>query len=83
MLKNARQFISIPVAIEQVDPLIIFENLAKQEQLNFYFENRGKQEAIAAIDAVAQLQIEGSNRFSKVQDFIKNCLHPYALMNHM
>lgn len=74
LIKNTRQFISIPIAIEQVDPLIIFENLAKEEQLNFYFENRGKQEAIAAIDAVAQLQIEGKNRFSKVQDFIKTCL---------
>lgn len=74
LLKNARQFISIPIAIEQVDPLIIFENLAKQAQLNFYFENRGKQEAIAAIDAVAQLQIAGENRFSKTQHFIKNCL---------
>lgn len=74
LLKNCRQFISIPIAIEQVDPLIIFENFAKQEQLNFYFENRGKQEAIAAIDAVAQLQIEGRNRFTKVQDYIKTCL---------
>jgi len=83
LLKNCRQFISIPIAIEQVDPLIIFENFAKPEQLNFYFENKGKQEAIAAIDAVAQLQIEGKNRFSKVQDFIKNCLANTTIFDNL
>lgn len=83
LLKNCRQFISIPIAIEQVDPLIIFENFAKQEQLNFYFENRGKQEAIAALDAVAQLQIEGRNRFAEVQDFIKTCLANTAIFDKL
>lgn len=83
LLKNCRQFISIPIAIEQVDPLIVFENFAKPEQLNFYFENKGKQEAIAAIDAVAQLQIAGKNRFSKVQDFIKTCLANTVIFDNL
>jgi len=73
LLNNCQQFVSIPVAIEQVDPLVIFENIAQTQQLNFYFEHKGKQEATAAIDAIAQLQLHGKNRFNKVQNFIKSC----------
>lgn len=73
LLNNCQQFVSIPVAIEQVDPLVIFENIAQTQQLNFYFEHKGKQEATAAIDAIAQLNLHGKNRFNKVQYFIKSC----------
>lgn len=73
LLNSCQQFVSIPMAIEQVDPLVVFENIAQVEQLNFYFEHKGKQEATAAMDAIAQLHLQGKNRFSKVQDFIKSC----------
>lgn len=73
LLNSCQQFVSIPVAIEQVDPLVIFENIAQTQQLNFYFEHKGKQEATAAMDAIAQLHLHGKNRFDKVQDFIKSC----------
>ena len=58
LLNSCQQFVSIPMAIEQVDPLVVFENIAQVEQLNFYFEHKGKQEATAAMDAIAQLQRE-------------------------
>ncbi len=73
LLNSCQQFVSIPIAIEQVDPLVIFENIAQKQQLSFYFEHKGKQEATAAIDAIAQLHLQGKNRFSKVRDFIKSC----------
>ncbi len=73
LLNSCQQFVSIPVAIEQVDPLVIFENIAEPQQLNFYFEHKGNQEATAAMDAIAQLHLHGKNRFNKVQDFIKSC----------
>ncbi len=73
LLNSCQQFVSIPVAIEQVDPLVIFENIAEPQQLNFYFEHKGNQEATAAIDAIAHLHLQGKNRFNKTQDFIKSC----------
>ncbi len=72
---NCTQFVSISLEIELVDPLVVFQEIAKPDRLNFYFENRGKGEAIAAIDAVATLQLSGSRlRFAKAQEFINSCL---------
>ncbi len=73
--KNCAEIVSIALEIELVDPLAVLDKLAKPDELNFYFENRGKGEAIAAIDAVATLQVEGSrHRFDKAQEFINSCL---------
>ncbi|WP_026732595.1 isochorismate synthase [Fischerella sp. PCC 9605] len=71
---NSAQIASISLEINLVDPLVVMDKLAQPNQLNFYWENKGKKEAIAAIDAVAKLQIEGKERFSKSEKFIKYCL---------
>ena len=72
--RNRTQFVSISLEIELVDPLSVLQ-LAKPDQLSFYIENRGTGEAIAAIDAVAKLQLENSkNRFYQAQKFINSCL---------
>ena len=71
--RNCTQIVSISLEIIAVDPLVVLDRLAKSDELNFYFE-KGKGEAIAAIDAVATLQIEGANRFNKAQEFINSCL---------
>jgi menaquinone-specific isochorismate synthase len=72
--KNCSQIVSISLEIDRIDPLAVLEKLAQPHQLNFYFENKGKGEAIAAIDAVAQLQLAGVNRFALTQNFIHSCL---------
>ncbi len=73
-IKSCTQLVSISLEIELVDPLSVLQ-LAKRDELSFYFENRGKGEAIAAIDAVVKLQLEGSkNRFYQAQKFINLCL---------
>lgn len=72
--RDSTQTVSISFEISQVDPLAVLHKVTKPDQLNFYFENRGKGEAIAAIDAVAKLKIEGKGRFLNAQQFIKSCL---------
>ena len=72
--KNCFQIVSISLEIDRIDPLAILEKLARPHQLNFYFENKSKGEAIAAIDAVAQLQLAGASRFHLTQKFIRSCL---------
>lgn len=72
--KNCFQIVSISLEIDPIEPLAILEKLARPHQLNFYFENKSKAEAIAAIDAVAQLELAGANRFHLTQKFIRSCL---------
>ncbi|MEH2281318.1 MAG: isochorismate synthase MenF [Nostoc sp.] len=71
---NCRQIVSISQEIDLVDPLLVLDKLTQANEINFYFEDRGKGEAIAAIDAVAKLQIDGADRFSQAEYFIKSCL---------
>lgn len=54
---NCTQIVSISLEIDLVEPLIVLQEVAKPDELNFYLENKSKGEAIAAIDAVATLQI--------------------------
>ncbi|MBD2201499.1 isochorismate synthase [Calothrix sp. FACHB-1219] len=74
LTNNSRQIVSISLEIDLVDPLVILDTISQVNEINFYFENKGKGEAIAAIDSVAELHIDGSDRFSKAEHFIKNSL---------
>ncbi len=71
---NCRQIVSISLNIDLVDPLVILDKLSQANEINFYFENKGKGEAIVALDAVAKLHVDGVERFAKAENFIKNCL---------
>jgi menaquinone-specific isochorismate synthase len=70
---NSRHIVSISLAIDWVDPLLILNKLTQPNEINCYFENQGKGEAIAAIDTVAKLEIDGKERFNQAEDFIKSC----------
>jgi menaquinone-specific isochorismate synthase len=72
--KDCPQIVSISQEMQRLDPLAVLQAIAKPNQLQFYWENRRKQEAIAAIDAAVSLQVEGCDRFSKAQQFIQHCL---------
>jgi menaquinone-specific isochorismate synthase len=71
---NCRQIVSVSLEMDLVDPLVVLEQLSQANEINFYFENRGKAEAIAAIDAVTKLHVDGAERFTQAEDFIRNCL---------
>jgi len=81
--KNRSQFISLTFEIDPIDPLAIFNELTQFNQLNFYFEKRNSTKhssipadrtAIAAIDAVAQLQTNHTHRFVNAKQFIQSTL---------
>jgi menaquinone-specific isochorismate synthase len=66
------KIVSIALEIEAIDPLVALHKLAQPHQLHFYFENRDKGQAIAAIGAAISLQAEGAERFLEAQSFIQN-----------
>jgi len=72
---NCTQIVSISLEIDRVDPLVVLDNRAQPNQLNFYWENKSKKEALAALGAVAKLEITGKDRFIKSEKFIQECLH--------
>jgi menaquinone-specific isochorismate synthase len=71
---HTQQIVSISLEIDFIDPLVVLDKFGQTNTLNFYFENKSKGEAIAAIDAVTQLNVCGEERFNKAEKFIKNCL---------
>jgi menaquinone-specific isochorismate synthase len=62
---------SITIEIEPIDPLAILCQQATSDQRHFYLENRDQAQAIVAIGEAESIQIEGSQRFSKAQQFIQ------------
>lgn len=73
--KGCSQFVSLSEEVPSLDPLAVLQAIAKPEQLQFYFEKRSQQVAIAAIDAITSIKTEGKNRFQKSQQFIQSCLN--------
>jgi menaquinone-specific isochorismate synthase len=72
---NCTQIASIALEIDLLDPLVVIDKLARPNELNFYWENKGKKEAIAAIGALQKLEIAGKDRFIKAEEFIQSCLN--------
>jgi menaquinone-specific isochorismate synthase len=81
--KNTVQIVSVSLEINTVDPLVVLDKLASSDQLSFYFEKQHTSSetvfqipgvAIAAIDSVVQLQLEGRDRFSQVKTFMQTTL---------
>jgi len=81
--KACPQIISISQEIEPIDPLAVLQAIAKTAQLQFYFENRSKNEAVAAIDSAICINLEGTNRFHQAQSFIQACLKKIISHGHL
>ncbi|MBP5972298.1 isochorismate synthase [Brasilonema sp. CT11] len=71
---NDTQIASFALDIDWVDPLVVLDKLAQPNKVSFYWENRGKKEALAAVDAVAKIEVAGKDRFIKSEEFIKKCV---------
>lgn len=71
---NCGQIVSISLNIDWVDPLVVLNKFTHKEDINFYIENQAKGEAIAAIDTVLKLEIDGKQRFQEAEYFIKSRL---------
>lgn len=72
--KDCPQIVSISQEIPPTDPLAVLQVIAKPNHLQFYLEKCHKNEAIAAIDTISFIKLEGANRFKKAQNFIQTCL---------
>ncbi|KST67089.1 isochorismate synthase [Mastigocoleus testarum] len=70
---NCQRIANISLAIDPVDPLTIFANLASVNQINFYWQNPSQKEAIAAIDSIEKLEFTGEERFKESEEFINQC----------
>jgi menaquinone-specific isochorismate synthase len=70
---------SISSTLESIDPLAVLWQFAKPDQRHFYFENRDQARSIAAIGEARSIQIEGTRRFSKAQEFIQHCLKHFII----
>ncbi|MEC4819518.1 MAG: isochorismate synthase [Scytonema sp. PMC 1069.18] len=71
---DSTRIASVSLDIDLVDPLILLDKLAQHNQVTFYWENKGKKEAFAAIDTVVKLElIPGKDRFAQAEEFIKQC----------
>ena len=79
---NNSKIVSIPLEIGLVDPLLVLDKFNQANSLNFYFENRSNCEAIAAIGTLDKLEIFGKDRFTKSEEFIKNCLNNIITISH-
>jgi len=74
-LKNhSRQTVSISLTLDWVDPLVVLDKLTQVDKINFYWENQSQGQAIAAIDTIEKLEIDGKERFEQAEHFIKSCL---------
>ncbi|MDJ0736110.1 MAG: isochorismate synthase [Nostocaceae cyanobacterium] len=71
---NDTQIASIALEIDLVDPLVVLDNITQPNELNFYWENQGKKEIIAAVGAVSQIEITGKKRFQKAEYFINEVI---------
>jgi menaquinone-specific isochorismate synthase len=65
---------SVFLEIESIDPLTVLEQWGDPNQLHFYFENRDRGWAIAAINSVVSFETSGAHRFAEVQQFIQKSL---------
>lgn len=75
LAKKQPHLVSISQEIPGVDPLLVLQEIAQPNQLNFYWENRNRGEAIAAINSTKTLQIQQGNRFQTAQNFIQDCFN--------
>ena len=74
LVTDKTKIISFSQKIPLVDPLAFLQQFAQPNSLHFYWENPGKQEAIAACGVTKKLTTESSDRFTIAQDFIQACL---------
>jgi menaquinone-specific isochorismate synthase len=68
------EIVSFSQKIDRIDPLDLLETISDSKQLYFYWENPRQSEAIIAYGTTKCLKLNSSNRFSRSQQFINNCL---------
>ena len=70
--KNTK-IISFACQIPSVDPLACLQSFSHPNTLHFYWENRSKQEAVAAWGVARQDYTGSKSRFGIAQNFVQEC----------
>ena len=73
-ITDKTKIISFSQKIPLVDPLAFLQQFSQHNSLHFYWENPGKQEAIAACGVTKKITTESVDRFSIAKDFTRTCL---------
>lgn len=68
---------SIAIEVEAIDPLDVLCQLAAPNQFHFYFENRDREQSIAAFGEAQSVQVEGTHRFFQAQQFMQHWLQHF------
>jgi len=74
--KQAGEFrlANITLRVGHIDPLAVLESIFEAEELHFYLEKSGREEAIAGADGVVSLHVSGQERFRAAQEFVEEML---------
>lgn len=72
--KRPSKIVSISWEAKSIDPLAVLNKICHLDEIHFYGEKVKQAEAIAAFGTVVKFKVEGTNRFSQVQQFIQSCL---------
>ncbi|NCJ07613.1 isochorismate synthase [Synechococcales cyanobacterium C] len=67
-------WVSVTLRLPSVDPLAVLDALQLPQQPSFYWEQPEEDTAIAALDSVALLQVDGEQRFKQAQWFMERTL---------
>jgi menaquinone-specific isochorismate synthase len=66
--------VSLSLALPKIDPLAALEQLGSKDSAHFYWEHPTEEIAIAALQPIMQLKVNGSDRFTQAQQFIAKAL---------
>jgi menaquinone-specific isochorismate synthase len=75
---NDEAIASISLALPNLDPLAALEQLGHIGRSHFYWEHPSEKIAIAAMQPIARLEIDGGDRFAQTQQFISGVLQRTA-----
>lgn len=67
------EIVSFAAQIPSIDPLLCLQEFGHTNTLHFYWENRSKQEAVAAWGICRQDYSGANARFDEAQNFIQDC----------
>jgi menaquinone-specific isochorismate synthase len=66
--------VSLSLPLPKIDPLAALEQLGAMDAAHFYWEHPTEEIAIAALQPILQLKVNGSDRFTQAQQFISKAL---------
>jgi menaquinone-specific isochorismate synthase len=67
------KIISYALKIPTIDPLAFLQKIGDYQNIHFYWENRGKQEAVLGFGATKYQTFDSPDRFAQAQKFMKGC----------